>query len=361
MQIASISLTAIQSLSGRQLENLTTSEIGEFTAAQIGALTTGQIASMSSGDMLALTGAHGGVLTRSQIQSLSTGGVQTLSETQIQGFGVAQTRGAQRVVPDVDPSRGAGRRDDWKPHRRAIWRERRQEPRRDRDRGDRRDYARAVQFVDDFTAGVAIDRAKRGAGGAGPGRGRYRGICEPGLDNLHGHAVTFLQSAAAGGMTTAKFGALQDIANDLNVKGGLTTSAYVEQMTDNVVEGDSANADWNGGSSTAAALGDLTANSTATQANELIGKWFLGTDLPAAGSGCASAYQASTPPALRRQRRADRRRRHPGQSGRRILAVVARRRRDAEPVGDRIDDIEQWERLLFGRLRRQRRGTTTSP
>jgi hypothetical protein len=54
----------------------------------------------------------------------------------------------------------------------------------------------------------------------------------------------------------------------------------VQQITDDVVLGNSANAYWNGGSSTATALGNLSATSTHTQLQDLIGKWFLGTDMP---------------------------------------------------------------------------------
>jgi len=54
----------------------------------------------------------------------------------------------------------------------------------------------------------------------------------------------------------------------------------VQQITDDVIQGNSANATWTGGGSTTTALGNLSATSTATQASELVGKWFLGTDLP---------------------------------------------------------------------------------
>jgi hypothetical protein len=105
-----------------------------------------------------------------------------------------------------------------------------------------------------------------------------------------------------GGMTAAKFAALQDIAGELNTPGGLTASAYVQQITGDVVDGNSANARWNGGASTAVALGNLSATSTATQVGELIGKWFLGTDLPSTNlsstgeSPVSASYQASTLP-----------------------------------------------------------------
>ena len=95
--------------------------------------------------------------------------------------------------------------------------------------------------------------------------------------------LTILEDAAKGGMTAPKFSALQTLASELSAglrKNGIATSAYVQQIADDVIGGNTANAWWNGGSSTAKALGDLTATSTQTQVDELIGKWFLGTDLP---------------------------------------------------------------------------------
>jgi len=114
--------------------------------------------------------------------------------------------------------------------------------------------------------------------------------------------LTILQDAAVGGMTATKFSALQSLASMLNQTGGLATSAYVQQIADDVILGNSANAMWNGGSSTATTLGNLSATSTQTQVNELIGKWFLGTDTPSldvSGIGESNynpTYQASTLP-----------------------------------------------------------------
>ena len=79
-------------------------------------------------------------------------------------------------------------------------------------------------------------------------------------------------------------------------------SPYVQQIVDDVIDGNSANATWNGGASTATKLGDLTATSTQTQADDLIGEWFLGANLPSlslAAVGEANlnpTYQNSTLP-----------------------------------------------------------------
>jgi hypothetical protein len=294
VQIAAVSLTAIQGLSARQLGNLTTTQFSEFTATQVAGLTTGQIASLSKGDTLALAGAHGGALTRNQIQSLSSGGVQALTGAQIQGFGAAQLAAlntsflTSTQVEGLDAATigsltvaqfGASVAKNLAAVTTAAL-----------------SGITLAQYNSLTTSQLASLSSAQNAALAAPvlAEAYIAQYATRGTITYTG-MLSLLQNAAVGGMTTAKFGALQDVANDLNVKGGLTTSAYVEQITDDVVEGDSANAHWNGGSSTATALGDLTANSTATQANELIGKWFLGTDLPGTAGG-ASAYQATALP-----------------------------------------------------------------
>jgi hypothetical protein len=114
--------------------------------------------------------------------------------------------------------------------------------------------------------------------------------------------LTILQDAAVGGMTATKFSTLQTLASMLNAPNGITVSSYVQQIANDVIGGNSANAYWNGGSSTAVALGNLSASSTQTQVSELIGKWFLGTDLPSMSvaaigeSNLNPTYQASTLP-----------------------------------------------------------------
>ena len=114
--------------------------------------------------------------------------------------------------------------------------------------------------------------------------------------------LAILQDAAAGGMTASEFSSLQSFASELNKSGGIAVSPYVQQITDDVVFGNSANMTWNGGSSVATPLGNLTATSTQTQALELIGTWFLGTNLPSASvsaigeANYSPTYKASTLP-----------------------------------------------------------------
>ena len=76
----------------------------------------------------------------------------------------------------------------------------------------------------------------------------------------------------------------------------------MQQIADDVIRGNSANATWNGGAATATRLGNLSATSTQTQANDLIGEWFLGANLPSLSltavgqSNLNPVYETSTLP-----------------------------------------------------------------
>jgi hypothetical protein len=118
----------------------------------------------------------------------------------------------------------------------------------------------------------------------------------------YANILQILQDAAVGGMTASKFSTLQELASLLNQTNGISVPLDVQQLADDVIDGNSANASWNGGSSTTTPLGNLSATSTQTQVNELIGEWFLGTDLPSLSvSGIGETnynptYQTSTLP-----------------------------------------------------------------
>src|SRR5271169_1259558 len=71
--------------------------------------------------------------------------------------------------------------------------------------------------------------------------------------------LSILEDAAAGGMTASKFSTLQTFASELNTTGGISVSPYVQEITDDVIFGNSANVTWNGGAANATALGNLTA------------------------------------------------------------------------------------------------------
>jgi len=117
------------------------------------------------------------------------------------------------------------------------------------------------------------------------------GLTDPGVkadvaklmvnDTLTYHSMlTILRDVAAGGVTASEFSSLKTLASDLDTPDGIHVSGYVKHITRSVIDGDPANADWTGGSSTPVPLGNLHAGATQAHMAKLIGKWFLGTDLP---------------------------------------------------------------------------------
>ncbi|MGJ4947564.1 C2 family cysteine protease [Bradyrhizobium sp. HKCCYLS20291] len=79
-------------------------------------------------------------------------------------------------------------------------------------------------------------------------------------------------------LSASQFADLKTIAANLN--NGVSTSSYLTYITQAFVNGNAANATWTGGAASSVALGNLASGSTELQFAELIGKWFLGTDLP---------------------------------------------------------------------------------
>ena len=109
------------------------------------------------------------------------------------------------------------------------------------------------------------------------------------LLSYHG-MLQVLDAAAVGGMTAGKFHTLETLASLVNAPDGISTSVYVQHVSHSLIDGDPANAEWTGGELTPVALGNLSATSTQAQVDDLIGKWFLGTDLPSmAGTGSIEA------------------------------------------------------------------------
>ena len=73
-------------------------------------------------------------------------------------------------------------------------------------------------------------------------------------------------------------GAMADLKTLMADAPALNMPGYVQVLAGDVINGNTANAHYQGQS-----LGNLSAVSTAAQLDELIGKWFLGTDLPSTG------------------------------------------------------------------------------
>jgi autotransporter passenger strand-loop-strand repeat protein len=93
--------------------------------------------------------------------------------------------------------------------------------------------------------------------------------------------LAILQGVAGrGAVSSTEFADLQTLVAHFNVSAGIQVSPYVAAISKALIGGDPANAYWTGGALNSVGLGNLAVGSSAAQLNELIGKWFLGTDLP---------------------------------------------------------------------------------
>src|SRR3984893_2323427 len=140
------------------------------------------------------------------------------------------------------------------------------------------------------TASIAADMAAADVNGT---------VTYSGLKTLLTDLDAKLASSKTG-LTTAELSDLKTIVANLN--NGMTTSSYLTGIMNALVNGNAANATWTGGAASSTALGNLAAGSSATQLSELIGKWFLGTDLPSSYvvmsgySPFSVSYSASSSP-----------------------------------------------------------------
>jgi hypothetical protein len=120
-----------------------------------------------------------------------------------------------------------------------------------------------------------------------------------GLEKLFADLAAMLASSKSS-LTAAELHDLKTIA--ANLHNGVSTSSYLVSITNALVNGNTGNATWTGGAASPVKLGNLAAGSSATQLTELVGKWFLGTDLPSAAvvmsgyPGFSVYYSACTSP-----------------------------------------------------------------
>ena len=96
----------------------------------------------------------------------------------------------------------------------------------------------------------------------------------------HAEVLKVLQDAAKAGITGEELADLRTIVSYWQTAGSTMTS-YDHFTMDAVVNGNVANQWYHGGAATAQTLGNMVVGSTEAQANMLIGKWELGTDLSA--------------------------------------------------------------------------------
>ncbi len=108
--------------------------------------------------------------------------------------------------------------------------------------------------------------------------------------------LNLLSLAATGGVSASELSDLKSVYTNFSSN---FSSNYLKSITYSVVYDNPGNAKWWGGAKTLSAvapLGNLQADSSETVANRLIGKWFLGTDLPMpiAGGDTATGKAATS-------------------------------------------------------------------
>jgi hypothetical protein len=255
VQVASMSTTALAGFTAAQTAVFTVADLNGLSASQMQALklsalstatlkglTASAIGNMTGAEFASAMGTNLALLTTAQVKAITASEIGALSATQVAAFTTAQ------------------------------------------------------QAAMTATASAALVNARIAALGGGAVLSDFQAQEKNGAIGYNG-LLKVLQDAATGGMTRGEYAALGWIADDLNVAGGVSTSAYVQQIFDDVVLGNSANATWTGGAAKSVALGNLSATSSQTQVQKLIGKWFLGTDLPSDGglfTGLPTAWVKKT-------------------------------------------------------------------
>ena len=100
--------------------------------------------------------------------------------------------------------------------------------------------------------------------------------------------IQILQAAESLNGGVISQGVMTDLKTLLADASELNMPGYVQVLAGDVINGNPANAHYQG-----QALGNLAVGSSATQLDDLIDKWFLGSDLPATGG---YGYSAVTGP-----------------------------------------------------------------
>lgn len=242
--------------------NWTQSDYKAATAAQIAALTPAQVAAMAHPDWLSAA-AFGG-LSAAQVAILSPGQLQTLG-SRVQSFSAAQLRGLSttnllgiytRLSTAQIGALGSTAAAAVKSAQAAT-----------------------TALVKGLTTGGLLGTVNALVA-SGQSLFSYQGL------------LTVLKSAdtaiGSKGLTQAQLTDLK--ALDKAVGSVLGTGSYLYGELNALVAGNELNATWTGGATTTTKLGNLAVGTTAAQFAELVGKWFLGTDLPSWSTSSATTW-----------------------------------------------------------------------
>ena len=252
--IVTLAPAAMVGLSPATLAGLTGWQIAELTPAQVAALTAKQVAALGAG--------QAAWLTEGQLAALGTK-VQALSAAALHAIGSANLLA---IYPELAAAQIAAL-----PTAQAAA------------------VALAVKTTATLTkslstAGLLGDVKAVVAGGTS--LFGYQGVLAV-LDALDAQI-------GAAGLTAAQLADLKAYAKAVGTVDG--TGSYVYGVLSDVIGKNAFNTTWTNGAAKPATLGNLAVGSSATQLNELVGKWLLGSDNPAWTAGTTTSFSTSTTP-----------------------------------------------------------------
>lgn len=247
--IAALAPATIGALTGWQLADLTVAQIGALTTGQIITLTAAKVARLSPGQLQAL-GIKVQAFVPAALAGLGQAGLLAvytrLSASQLAALSAAQAAEvalAKSVLATlIGPATAGG--------------------------------LTSAGLLAPVTALIA----------SGQSLFSYQGLLS--VLKAAGGAI------GTGGLTAAQLADLKTLAKAVGTVTG--TGSYLAGVLGALVNGNAANATWTGGAMATTPLGNLAVGSTATQFTELLGKWFLGTDLPSWSTTSATVWTTRT-------------------------------------------------------------------
>lgn len=286
-QVAALSLTQLGSLSATQLAGLSAAAAGGLTTAQlaamgmgisgltptaiaglapavVGALTGWQLADLTEPQVAALTNAQLATLTAARIGYLSAGQLQALG-THVQALGNATLGGlATTNLLAIYTRLSSAQLGALSAVQLAVVKVA---------------QGKTTALLSSLTAGGLLNPVKALVG-SGQSLFSYQGV----LGVLQGMTI------GSSGLTAAQFTDLKALTSAVGAVDGSGSYLFGELAA--LVNGNAANAQWTGGATSSVALGNLAVGTSAAHFSELIGKWFLGTDLPTWLSTSATTWTA---------------------------------------------------------------------
>ncbi|WP_353227859.1 C2 family cysteine protease [Novosphingobium sp.] len=242
--IAGLAPATVAALSGWQLADLTMAQIGALTRAQIAGLTAAKLGYLSPGALMALG---------SRVQAISLTALAGLTPVNVAAIYIRLSSAQIGALSSVQAAEVTLAKNT------------------------------TATLLSGLTTGGLLTQVKA-VSAAGQSLFSY-----PALLSI----LTATEKAI--GSTGLSAAQLADLKRLTTAVGSvLGTQSYLYGVLAAMVNGNAANATWTGGATTSVTLGNLAVGSSAKQFDELLGKWFLGTDLPSWSTTTATSWVTKT-------------------------------------------------------------------